>query len=94
MPVIKITPERVALARVLADANWTHARIAGVFGVTRGAITHALNDRKTLLPTEGNTLAAAVVARVIERSHRAALRAVSAELRTLADEMDKEADAA
>lgn len=89
MPIIKLSPEQVAVARVLVkQGQWTHARVADLFDVERATITYALNRRKTMLPAQLERWEGEMTARIMLRSQQAAQRAVAAELRAIAAELE------
>ncbi len=90
MPKVKISAERLAMARSLEADQWTHGRIATLFSVERSTVTNALRHRKTMLPSKTEQLAADMVEKITLRALRAASRAVAQELRQIADEMGKE----
>lgn len=84
----KLTPEKVALADALAKQGWTHEQIAAhIGGITRSAVTYALNQRKNPFPDAVKVVSAEIVG----RAAAAAQRAIARELRKIADEMERAA---
>jgi predicted transcriptional regulator len=90
MPKIVLSPQHLAVARILAGDNWTHGRIGALLGVSRSTVSHGLKWRKTLLPSRLDEIAAQVLAGVVTRTDRAARRAVASELRVIARELETE----
>jgi len=83
----KLTPQKLAFADALARQGFTHEQIARELGggISRSAITYALNQRKNPFPDAVKV----VSAEIVERAAAAAQRAIARELRRIADEMDR-----
>lgn len=85
----KLSSDQVAFAQVLEGQEWSHARIAEMFAVSRSAISYALSRRKTSMPSAVDRVAAEVTEKVLQRVRRVTVRAVARELTRLAAEMTK-----